>query len=286
MWRITIMNNYNIGGTKNLDENEVFKDVNSYPMFQEHLGIFKNELMSLVNNNEAKTFYKFGDGDYYFLKKEAVGSATPGRRALSKNYDDITHDAFVSGVEENDFITVEIYNHSKFNELYPNRIIDFPAEYGYGLVANKWLLENFSGKIGLIGASEKIQLIEKLMEYSEYQNYLRLEQFEDYLTIPQKFACDDIDELEKSIGKQLEDSTASIFLLGIGHVKSALLHRLKKYKNAVFLDVGSGIDALAGIIDHQRPYMGDWVNYRTDDFDYGCLDILQYDIWNTEYELL
>ena len=61
---------YNVEGAKNLDDHEVFKDVNSYPMFQEHLGIFKNELMSLVNNNEAKTFYKFGDGDYYtyFMK--------------------------------------------------------------------------------------------------------------------------------------------------------------------------------------------------------------------------
>ena len=39
------------------------------------------------------------------------------------------------------------------------------AEYGYGLVSNKWFFKEFSGKIGLIGASEKLYLIEKLMKY-------------------------------------------------------------------------------------------------------------------------
>ena len=69
-------------------------------------------------------------------------------------------------------------------------------------------------------------------------------------------------------------------------MKSALLHRLKKYRDAVFLDVGSGIDALAGIIDHNRPYMGKWVNHRVHGFDYDSLDILQYDIWNTPYKMM
>ena len=51
---------------------------------------------------------------------------------------------------------------------------------------------------------------------------------------------------------------------------------MKKYKNAVFYDVGSGIDALAGIIDFERPYMGNWTNYRLRDFDYNKIDFLQY----------
>ena len=125
-----------------------------------------------------------------------------------------------------------------------------------------------------------------MMQHKEYQQYLGLEKFQDYIHIPQKFACDDIDATESMVAKQLINSKSKIFLIGIGHVKSGLLHRLKKYKKAVFLDVGSGIDALAGVIDHGRPYMGDWVNHRIREFDYSSLDILQYDIWNTPHKLI
>ena len=126
----------------------------------------------------------------------------------------------------------------------------------------------------------------KYKDSKEYQDYLGLDQFEDYIHIPQKFACDDIDATEKMVAEQLDKSSAQIFLVGIGHVKSGLLHRLKKYRNAVFLDVGTGIDALGGLIDHHRPYMGDWTNYRVNSFDYDKLDILQYDIWNTPHTMI
>lgn len=284
------MNNpiYAIDGARNLDDNYCFSIKETYPSFQDDLVSFKKKLIHLVNNSEAKTFYKFGDGDYFFLNRSAVGSATPGKRALSKQYSEIKHQEFIEGVCKNDYITCELYpqNRNYFRSLYPEKSIDFPSEFSYGLVSNKWLLQQFSGKIGLIGADRKIELIQKLMEHKQYQNYLGLESFTDYLKIPQKFACDDIDATENQIAEQLKNSTASIFLVGIGHVKSALLHRLKKYKKAVFLDVGSSIDGLAGIIDHGRPYFGDWTNYRVKNFDYGSLDILQYDIWGTPHILL
>ena len=158
-----------------------------------------------------------------------------------------------------------------------SRKIDYPAEYGYGLVANKWLLETFSGKIGLIGADTKLNIIQNVIEAPQYQEYLGLEQFEDYVTLPQKFACDDIDETERIVGEQLKNTTSKIFLMGMGHVKSGLIHRLKNYTDAVFLDVGSSIDALAGIIDVNRPYFGDWTNYQIDeDPIYNNVDYLQY----------
>ena len=63
----------------------------------------------------------------------------------------------------------------------------------------------------------------------------------------------------------------------MGHVKSGLIHRLKKYTDAVFLDVGASIDALAGIIDVERPYAGDWVNYQIDEPElYDGVDYLAY----------
>ena len=273
------LDQYKIEGTINNDQNPCFHDETTYPKFQEELEEFKHLLIELVYLNEPKTFYKFGDGDYYFLNKIPTGSATPGRRALSKSYDEINHDAFVKGAQECDYYTCEIYPENRVNFIdVIQRRIDYPAEFGYGLVANKWLLKTFAGQIGLIGAGAKLNIIKNLMEAPQYQEYLGLEKFEDYISLPQKFACDDLEATEKMVASQLMKSTSKIFLMGMGHVKSGLIHRLKKYRNAVFLDVGASIDALAGIIDVDRPYAGDWTNYQIDDVQlYKGIDFLAYE---------
>ena len=273
------LDQYKIEGTINNDQNPCFHDETVYPKFQEELEEFKHLLIELVYLNEPKTFYKFGDGDYYFLNKIPTGSATPGRRALSKSYDEINHDAFVKGAQECDYYTCEIYPENRVNFIdVIQRRIDYPAEFGYGLVANKWLLKTFAGQIGLIGAGSKLNIIKNLMEAPQYQEYLGLEKFEDYISLPQKFACDDLEATEKMVASQLMKSTSKIFLMGMGHVKSGLIHRLSKYRNAVFLDVGASIDALAGIIDVDRPYAGDWTNYQIDDVQlYKGIDFLAYE---------
>ena len=273
------LDQYKIDGTINKDQNPCFNNPDTFPDFQNGLEDFKNLLIKLVDSNQPSTFYKYGDGDYFFLKKMPVGSATPGRRALSKGYDQINHDVFVEGAQKCDYYTCEIYpeNRAHFKEVI-QRDIDFPAEYGYGLVTNKWLLKTFAGKIGLIGAGSKLNIIKNLMEAPQYQEYLGLEKFEDYISLPQKFACDDIDATEKMVASQLMKSTSKIFLMGMGHVKSGLIHRLSKYRDAVFLDVGASIDALAGIIDVDRPYAGDWTNYQIDDVQlYKGIDFLAYE---------
>ena len=198
---------------------------------------------------------------------------------MYKRQDQINHEAFVSGAQQCDYYTCEIYptNRARFADVI-SRKVDYPAEFGYGLVTNKWLLETFSGRIGLIGADEKMNIIQNLMEAPQYQDYLGLEKFEDYISLPQKFACDDIDATEQMVAEQLKNSTSKIFLMGMGHVKSGLIHRLKKHANAVFLDVGASIDALAGIIDVNRPFAGDWTNYQIDEPHlYEGVDFLAYE---------
>ena len=269
---------YKIDGTVNNDTDSSFENKDTYPNFQEQLLEFKELLVNLVDTNESKTFYKFGDGDYFFLKKQSVGSAAPGRRALSKSYLDIDHQQFVEGSKLCDYYTCEIYplNRQRFSEVIDKKI-DYPAEFGYGLVANKWLLQTFAGKIGLIGANTKMNIIQNLMEAPQYQEYLGISKFEDYISLPQRFACDDLDATEKMVGDQLKNSTSKIFLMGMGHVKSGLIHRLKKYTDAVFLDVGASIDAIAGIIDVDRPFVADWVNYQIDEREmYEDVDLLAY----------
>lgn len=271
---------YKIDGCVNIDTEPFFEREECYPQFREHLVGYKNLLVNLVENNESKTFYKFGDGDYWFLKGIPSGSARPGARALAKPYDQINHSEFVDGSKKCDYYTCEIYTHNRqfFREVIPDQEIHFPAEYGYALIANKWILKTFAGKIGLIGANTKMNLISNLMQAPQYQDYLGIEKFEDYISLPQKFACDDLEGTEKMVGEQLKNSSSKIFLMGMGHVKSGLIHRLKKYTDAVFLDVGASIDALAGIIDVGRPYFGDWINYQIDEYNlYENVDYLGYE---------
>jgi hypothetical protein len=269
---------YKINDTINLDTHSCFRDESSYPKFQEDLIKFKSHLKQLVHVKASKTFYKFGDGDYYFLTKNGVGSAKPGNRALSLPFEEINHQDFVDGAKLNDYYTCEIYPENKrmFTDIIPGIEIHYPAEYGYGLVSNKWFFKEFGNSIGLIGASEKLYLIEELMQYDEYKEYLGLDNFNDYIHFPQKYACDDIDLVEEFVGNQLKESQSDIFLLGIGHAKSGILHKLKKYKDAVYMDVGAGIDNIAGCININRPYAGDWTNYRIKDYDYSNIDYLRY----------
>lgn len=273
-----MISQYNIEGAVNLDQNPCFDNPRTYPEFQQELQRFKDEMIGMVERNECKSFYKFGDGDYFFLRREGVGSAAPGRRALSKQYSQINHQEFVDGVRLNDYFSVEIYpeNRRMFAELYPEVPVHWPAEYGYGLVANRWFFKTFKGKIGLIGGAAKMDLIKKLMEFPEYREFLGLDAFNDYISIPEKFACDDIAATERFVGEQLSKSTSSIFLMGIGHVKSALTHRMKKYKDAIYMDVGGGINALAGVVSLTRPYSGAWTNYRIQGYDYSQVDQMDY----------
>lgn len=252
----------------------------SYIQFEENLEKFKNMIIQLENEKKGCTFIHFGDGDYYFLKKNPIGSASPGKRALSIPYDQFNINPFREGWVKNNFYCVEYMEPGmieKLNELYPNSKT-IATEFLYGLTMNKWFFKQFKGKIGLIGASNKMKLIKELMKYKEYQEYLGLEKFNDYIEIPQKFACDNLQNTIQIVKNQLEksDPSTTIYLFGVGHVKSGLIHHLPSIKNAIYLDIGAGIDGIAGIIDHERPFALDWINYKLKNYNYNELDLLHY----------
>ena len=165
------LDKYKIEGAINNDTNECFSKEETYPNFQENLNKFKEDLVSMVDNKENKSFFKFGDGDYFFLKAKSVGSAGVGKRAIGKSYSEINHKEFVNGAKLNDFYTCELYerNRKLFSEVLQNIKINYPAEYGYGLVANKWFFKTFKGRIGVIGADSKVEIIKNLMNQKEYQ---------------------------------------------------------------------------------------------------------------------
>ena len=154
----------------------------------------------------------------------------------------------------------------------------------YSLIITKWIFKNYPDDIGIIAGSEKINLIRNLVKKDEYRAYLKMNQFADYVEVPQKGAADDVENLARSLESQLKSSRAKIFLVGIGSSKIALIPLLQQYSNAVFIDVGAGIDAIAGIICQERPYFSEWVNYRLKDYDYSTIDFMDKEnpAWNND----
>lgn len=282
-----MLDQYKIEGCEHNDRDrnqEHLNDPTYYPDFQIGYTNFKQLVISCVESLKPTTIIHFGDGDYYFLKGISLGSAAPGRRALSIPYDKIDLTKFYNGFLQNTYFCLEAYeknNKSFIQELYP-QLLDklIPTEYIYGCLMNLWYLKQFKGQIGLIGGKQKLDLIKKLLTYKEYQDYLGIDSFNDYIEIPQKFACDNLDYTIEIVKEQLENSNPNtrVYLFGVGHVKSGLIHHLPSFKNAVYIDIGCGIDALAGCIDPDRPLARGWINYRISSYDYSNIDYLQYNV--------
>jgi hypothetical protein len=269
---------YAIEGTSNLYSAYEYYSEDLKFLFTPTYDFFKKTISSLIEGNKSASVLKFGDGDFYFLNGIPEGSASPGRRALSKDYSQIDLNLFRKGWTEIDYLACEIpiSDRTRFQNISPNRAPDFPAEYLYASVANRWFTSRSEIEIAVIGGSEKIDLIEKLQKNAEYRQYLGLSKSMHLIRIPQKFACDNIEQTIESTLSQVKASKARLFLLGVGHAKSALLPALAKSYPGVFVDIGSGIDALAGVIDIRRPYFGNWRNFQFQDgYDYSKIDYLQ-----------
>ena len=167
-------NNYYIEGASDINQTQNIEKIPSYPSFQSDLKKFQDLLLKLNLEKKGASFVHFGDGDYYFLKKMPIGSATPGKRALSIPYDCFDILPFKEGWSKANYHCVEYLEvgmPEKLNELYPGQKT-IATEFLYGLIMNKWFLKTFNGRIGLIGAGDKLDIIKELMKRKEYQEYL------------------------------------------------------------------------------------------------------------------
>lgn len=251
---------YQIENTKYLDPEKEYFDPNLYPRFQENYLNFKEQLISDANSNSNSTYYKFGDGDYLLFKNEKHGTTKPGVRDIKKSFRPIDIPTIRKFAHMHDKYFCEIINFKLMNEVLEKNI-DFPAEYLYASVANKWFFSAFN-KIAIIGSTAKLDLIYELMKHNEYKEYLGVESFYDLIPIPQTGALTNSGKIYNKIKSHVEKSNPDIFLAGIGLAQNTLLHSLKKSINAPIISVGSGVDAIAGVIDIYRPYYGSWTNFR------------------------
>tara|TARA_Y100000389_G_scaffold124010_1_gene121365 strand:+ start:2005 stop:2856 length:852 start_codon:yes stop_codon:yes gene_type:complete len=251
---------YKIKNTEFLNPNELYSDPNIYPNFQLNFEIFKEELKNFSINKNGRSYFKFGDGDYSVLNNKPHGTAKPGVRDIKKNYfKKLDLEKVIEYSKKSDFYCCEIINFNLFEETFGKKS-NYPAEYIYGIIANKWIFSNFN-KIGLIGADKKINLINELIAFPQYQQYLGKECFESLISIPQSGALTNAEKIFKKIKNQINNEV-DIYLIGVGHAQTILLPLLKEIIDVPIVSIGTGMDAIAGLIDINRPYFGNWKNFR------------------------
>ena len=268
---------YKIDNTSNKDDEQLkgkeYNDPDFYPNFQIDIDWFKNILIEKNKNKESFIVMRVYDGEFHFLNKRVVGNGPT--RHYSKPLTNEFIQPFKEGCYKVDILSCQLNINmmNQFNVTIPDPKPKFiPMDIIYGLLANKWILSTFKNKIALIGGNEKMKVIQELMKHKEYQEYVCNEYFLDYISVPERFSCDNTETIIENIGIQIQKSKAEVFLFGIGISKMAMAHKFKNYKNAIFVDIGCGMSGLAGSVETHRPYFGNWVNHRIKNYDYSKID--------------
>ena len=281
---------YLIPNTSNKDREQThgkeYNDPNYYPEFQNKLQFILNTIKNNFDNEIPYVILRVYDGEFLFLQKQVGGNGP--RRHYSKQLTDDFVKPFKDGCYKVDLISVQlnIGMEQKYNNIFPDRPMEFPMDIIYGLVANRWLFKTFKNNITLIGGHEKMRVINDLMKYDEYKEYIGNDYFCDYISVPERHSCDNVQALVEDIGPQIANSRAKLFLFGIGISKMAIAWQFKNYKNAVFVDIGCGMSALAGACSTNRPYFGSWINYRLKNYNYGSMDPMDFNINNDNVKVL
>lgn len=232
-------------------------------------------IVNKIAKKESYAVMRVGDGEANFLNGVVRGNTATRHFTTGKQPGGDYLEQFKKGLLLCDSIHIEMYKSGgrSFRGIYGGDIFSpIPLECIYALMANGKILKS-KYKIGIIGADNKIEIIKKLLQHEEYCSYIGRDTFEDYITIPERGSSNNVNELFENIVGQLNPSI-DIYLVGIGVAKMAILGKLKEQSNTVFIDVGCGISALAGLVSNDRPYFADWVNFRLKDFDYSKIDVM------------
>lgn len=275
---------YKIEGCSNIHSEQLegpeYKNPNYYPEFKNKLEEFKKNIIEKYNDCKGFVVMRIYDGELRFLR-----CLTPNKRHVTKKLIPKFIKPFKEGCYKVDILSTQlnIKQEDIFKNIFKEKIFDLPMEIIYGLFANKWLLKKFKNNIGLIGGDEKIKVIKELMKYQQYRNYVDNDYFVDYIEVPERCCCDNIEEITQKLKDKITNSKAKIFFYGFGIAKMAIAYKFKEFKNCPFIDIGCGMTALAGCCGTDRPYFGNWVNHRLKNYNYRNMDHLDFDNRNVVY---
>jgi hypothetical protein len=153
----------------------------------------------------------------------------------------------------------------------------------YSLVSSRLIFRMYpKNEILLVGQEEKINAIKLLLNHQKYRDYLGISGFSGFVGIPKIGAADYEDQILKDIEEAEKLSSPKVILVGMGSAKLYVIPRIRFFSDAVVIDVGAGIDALAGVISQNRPYFADWINFKSNNIDYLNMDLM--DLKNPERE--
>ena len=186
-----------------------------------------------------------------------MGTAKPGMRDTYKYKILNPSNKYLKNVTKKRLLFILLQFFPEFKESF-DRTPDYLAEYVYGLVANKWFL-----KICKIDLSvQKLRhIISDLMQSQQYQEYLNIEKFETYITIPQVYALSKSNLYIKTLENKFKKVMPKYFYRYWSFTEY-IVTQIKSLFKKTFNCVGIGLDAISGCVNINRPYFGAWTNYR------------------------
>ena len=272
---------YRIDGLKTLGERDLLEYKNPFG-FDGNLNEYYQDMKKLVGDSlrEKKklSIIRLGDGEALFLQGQQVGNIAK-RHLTEGNIENLDLEEWKSELLRNDLLTFDLrkrllkYWRPVLGEYVEKNF--YPLQTVYALVATRDIFEMLRGhSIGLIGADKKLKLIEELMKREEYQGYLGIKGFDQYIAVPETGACNNTEDMLTDIYTQIGEEACDIYLLGAGISKMMIMSKIRDRYDTIVVDVGMGIDAIAGIIHNRKTFMADWQNYHIKGYDYSDIDIL------------
>ena len=258
---------FKIPNTVNYDPQQLkpeYKNPNNYPNWLDKYEELKELIKEWYRKKESKIILRCFDGEWKYLNRVRMNYL----EGYYSNFDNKIIDNMKKNIQNVDVFTSHLTHVNERKYVLPNREIDYPMEFVYSLLSSKWILNNFKNKISLIGGWSRMELIKRLMNKEEYRNYINQDKFNEYISVPELQGCQFIDSTIEIIKEGLKNSKSEIVLFGMGISKLGMINKLKDCHNAIFIDIGHGIDCLAGIGNPIRPYFGMWKNYRLKEIDY------------------
>ena len=266
---------YDIELTSDINRNRkdpTYQNSKTWPNYKEDLKKYKDYIIT----DTPKVLLRVYDGEFWFLLGKKVGNV--GKRHISIKIDENIISKFYQNSLKCDKFLSHLTvlpkgsMHKLYKSVYKDKKIDYPMEFNYALVLTKWIFKQYKNQIGLMAGSEKIKVIKELMKYQSYRDYLGIDKFSDYISVPERYSCDNVEQLESEIKDKLKSSKSKVFLFGIGISKLYLAHKFKEFHPATYIDIGACMSGLAGFLSKTRPYANNWINYRIKNYDYSNID--------------